>query len=113
MAIVHGAENSMTRNQYAVAKGWAFLIQNYRRDILNYCGRNVYSKHTLNVATRFFECNRILTGTYYYLIAVYYIIVPFRKKFPYTKRDFLVNSINILRMYYGRLKKANQTPAHD
>ncbi|QIL40676.1 glycosyltransferase family 2 protein [Pedobacter sp. HDW13] len=113
LAIVHGDENSMTRNQYAVAKGWAFLIQNYRRDILNYCGRNVYSKHILNVAMRFFECNRILTGIYYYLIALYYIIVPFRKKFPYTRHDFWVNSINILRMYYGRLKKVNQTPDHD
>ncbi|MCZ4221806.1 glycosyltransferase family 2 protein [Pedobacter rhodius] len=113
MAMVYGDDNSMTEDRMAVAEGWAFLFRNYRKDILKFCGDNIYSKHMLAVATRFFECNNFLTGIYYYFIAIFYFLLPSKKTYSFSKKDFRVQSTNILRMYYRRFKTRSQKPSND
>lgn len=97
LAQIIGAESSMTRNFKKVAEGWLFLFENYRKEIIENCGRNTYSKHMLYVANLYFEAFKIYKGLYYYLTAAFYLLTASKQKFPFSINEFWIGSLNILR----------------
>ena len=104
LSIIHGAENSMTRNSINVVKGWAFLFHNYKTDILFFCGSKTFAKHMLMVAKLYFTSNNFLNGVKYYLLALFFMIKPTHHKYQFSFNFFLVESIDILKLMIKKMK---------
>lgn len=106
LAEVHGATDSMTRNIVKVAKGWDFLFKDYKEDILNLCGPKSFSRHTLNVASLYFSCGKILSGLKCYVKGVFFFIKPSNNKFPFNYGEFIAINKKIFLLLVGKIKRA-------
>jgi len=105
LAHVHGATNSMTRNQIEVAKGWNFLFDDYKKDILVFCGARTYARHMLNVSIQYFNCNEMVAGFKCYAKAVYFFLKPSNNLFPFTVKDFFILNKKLLSIFIRKGKR--------
>jgi glycosyltransferase involved in cell wall biosynthesis len=72
LAQIGGAANSMTRNKEELAKGWVFLFENYKNDIIKYCGYKTYAKHMLKVAIELANSRNLFLSIKYYFKSIYF-----------------------------------------
>ncbi|MBO9673050.1 MAG: glycosyltransferase family 2 protein [Sphingobacteriaceae bacterium] len=102
LAEVHGAPDSMTKNMVNVARGWEFLFNNYKKDILVFCGAKSFSRHLLNIALQYLECGKIFLGLKCYLEGISYYFSPSHNRFPFAFKEFA--SMN--KRIFSRIKQA-------
>lgn len=106
LVVIHVSENSMSIDQLKSAIGWAFLFEDYKDDIIKYCGHRTLSKHTIDLSRRFFSNNEFKKGLHYYLIALNgYIKGTKFKRFDYPLSEFMKSSFTILKLNLGKLKR--------
>jgi len=106
LAIIHGSENSMSNNLLDVAEGWAFLINNYKDDIIRYCGYKTLSKHFINISRQFFRCKNVKKGIYFYLFSLKYFFKKNNfKNFDYPLSEFLNMTCSIIKLNLGIIKR--------
>jgi len=105
LAEVHGATDSMTKNMVKVAEGWDFLFKDYKKDILNFCGAKSFSRHTLNVALQYFNCNRFFAGLKCYIKGIFFFIKPGNNKFSFSRAEFIAINKKIFLLLAGRIKR--------
>ncbi|WP_293789521.1 glycosyltransferase family 2 protein [uncultured Pedobacter sp.] len=105
LAHVHGATNSMTKNQTEVAKGWDFLFDDYKKDILVFCGARTYARHMLNVSMQYFNCNEMIAGFKCYVKGVYFFLRPSNNLFPFTVKEFFVINKKLFSIFLRKIKR--------
>lgn len=105
LARIHGATNSMTRNQTEVSKGWNFLFDDYKKDILVFCGARTYSHHMLNVSIQYFNCNKIIAGIECYIKGLYFLLKPSNNLFPFTASEFFGLNKKLLLIFARKIKR--------
>lgn len=105
LAHVHGSISSMTRNQLKVAKGWDFLFNDYKNDILVFCGAKSFSRHMLNVAIQYFKCNEVLGGFKCYIKGLYFFLKPSNNLFPFTGKEFLMLNKQLFLVFMQKIKR--------
>jgi glycosyltransferase involved in cell wall biosynthesis len=103
LSLIHGAENSMTRNRRNVARGWAFLFHNYEADILSFCGTKTFAKHMLMVSKLYFISNSFLNGFKYYLLALKFLITPTHHKYQFSFKSFWRESVDIIKLMTSKI----------
>lgn len=106
LAEVHGATDSMTRDMDRVARGWEFLFNNYKKDILSYCGARSFSRHLLNVAVQYFNCGKVFLGLRCYMRGVLFYFRPSNNKFSFSFREFTSINKKILLQFIRATKQA-------
>lgn len=107
LARIIGANNSMSLNSLNVVKGWAFLFENYKDDILHFCGPRTYSRHLIRIAFQHFEILKIRLGFKYYFLGIVYFFTPKQNNFRFSMKELITVSINILKMFFAKLKNKN------
>lgn len=106
LVVIHVSENSMSIDQLNSAEGWAFLFEDYKDDIIKYCGYRTLSKHTINLSRRFFSNNEFRKGLHYYLLSLTGFIKGTKfKKFDYPLSEFMKLSFTILKLNLGKFKR--------
>lgn len=106
LAEVYGTTDSMTRNMVKVAQGWDFLFNDYKKDILELCGAKSFSRHTLNVAIQYFNCNRFLSGLRCYINGIFFFVKPSYNKFPFSGTEFIATNKIIFLLFVRKIKRA-------
>jgi glycosyltransferase involved in cell wall biosynthesis len=96
LAQIGGAANSMTRNREELSKGWIFLFENYKNDIIQYCGYKTYSKHMLMVAIQLAQSKNILLSIKYYIKSIYFYFRKGPNYFQFEKSLFYKLTLTLL-----------------
>jgi len=105
LVLINASYDSMTANRTNVAKGWAFLFREYKKDILHYCGSKTLSKHYLNVCSKYFEAKLYGQGLKYYVYALYHFLKPGRSLFNFEIATFFRESITIFKLIVRPFKQ--------
>jgi glycosyltransferase involved in cell wall biosynthesis len=113
LAHVYGATNSMTKNQIEVAKGWDFLFNDYKKDILVFCGARTYARHMLNVSVQYFNCNEMIAGFKCYMKGIYYFLKPSKNLFPLRGKDFFVINKKLFSIFLRKIKRVFRKQKND
>lgn len=106
LAIIHGSNNSMSNNLLKVAEGWVFLFDNYKDDIILYCGHQTLSKHYINISRQFFRCKSIKKGMYFYLSSLkHFFKGQNNSQFKYPYSVFMKETVVIIKLNLGHIKR--------
>jgi glycosyltransferase involved in cell wall biosynthesis len=90
--------DNMTLDKVKLAKGWQFFFQNYRKEIINYCGYGVWGRHCITISKYHYDAKVYGVAFYFHLSGIFYLML-FNDKFIVGKNYNFKRLIKCLKKY--------------
>jgi hypothetical protein len=101
--------NSMTLNKQKLAEGWNFFFNNYKKDIIKYCGYNTWGKHLLQLSVLYYDVKNYKKSLYYSISGNFFLFL-FRNRFGDEKKyNIKLMKKSIKRYIAANVKATNRS----